>query len=342
MIASARAAHVARTAGRLGVRVGAVTVRLGGGRRPQGRHRRTVATRASRPRSRPRGERLRVVREHARFVDKLTVEAGGERYRAPLVMLDVGARAAVPSARRGSDEVPWLDNAGLWTCGRCPRISSSSAGGYIGCEMGQMFRRFRRARDHRAVGEHILSARGRGHRAPIEGVFRRRGHRAGLRCPARRRQQTAAAWLVRLSRRLACFKGSHLLVALGRRANTDTSAAKRAGCGSNPRGNIVADDFYATSAPGVYAVGDALGGPQFTHTSWDDHRLPLRHPHEARRPPPAPERAASCRTPSSPTRRWPRWVSTKRRPRAGASPTRWPRCRWPTWPEPSRSTRRPV
>ncbi len=40
----------------------------------------------------------------------------------------------------------------------------------------------------------------------------------------------------------------------------------------DPRGNIVADEFYATSAPGVYAVGDVLGGPQFTHTSWDDHR----------------------------------------------------------------------
>ena len=39
------------------------------------------------------------------------------------------------------------------------------------------------------------------------------------------------------------------------------------------RGFVVADDFYQTSAPGVYAVGDVLGGPQFTHTSWDDHRL---------------------------------------------------------------------
>ncbi len=68
------------------------------------------------------------------------------------------------------------------------------------------------------------------------------------------------------------IRGSHLLVALGRRANTDSLGCEAGGVRLDPRGNILADEFYATSAPGVYAVGDVLGGPQFTHTSWDDHR----------------------------------------------------------------------
>jgi pyruvate/2-oxoglutarate dehydrogenase complex dihydrolipoamide dehydrogenase (E3) component len=68
-------------------------------------------------------------------------------------------------------------------------------------------------------------------------------------------------------------RGSHLLVAVGRRPNTDDLDCEAGGIRLDARGFVVADDFYATSSPGVYAVGDVLGGPQFTHTSWDDHRL---------------------------------------------------------------------
>ena len=104
MIASARAAHVARTAARLGVHVRAVEVDLA-----QVVDRKDAIIRAFRSSIEAAyaaaGERLRVVREHARFVDKLTLEAGGERYRAPLIILDVGARAATPSLR-GLDKVP--------------------------------------------------------------------------------------------------------------------------------------------------------------------------------------------------------------------------------------------
>jgi pyruvate/2-oxoglutarate dehydrogenase complex dihydrolipoamide dehydrogenase (E3) component len=68
-------------------------------------------------------------------------------------------------------------------------------------------------------------------------------------------------------------RGSHLLVAVGRRPNTDDLGCEKAGIALDQKGFVVADDHYRTSATGVYAVGDVLGGPQFTHTSWDDHRL---------------------------------------------------------------------
>src|SRR4029077_20875271 len=68
-------------------------------------------------------------------------------------------------------------------------------------------------------------------------------------------------------------RGSHLLVALGRTPNTADLGCDAAGIRLDGRGYLVADDHYRTSAAGVYAVGDVLGGPQFTHTSWDDHRL---------------------------------------------------------------------
>ncbi len=68
-------------------------------------------------------------------------------------------------------------------------------------------------------------------------------------------------------------RGSHLLVAVGRRPNTDGLDCAAAGVELDKRGFVVVDDGYRTSAEGVYAVGDCTGGPQFTHTSWDDHRI---------------------------------------------------------------------
>jgi pyruvate/2-oxoglutarate dehydrogenase complex dihydrolipoamide dehydrogenase (E3) component len=68
------------------------------------------------------------------------------------------------------------------------------------------------------------------------------------------------------------------LVATGRRPNTDDLGCDAAGVRLDGRGYIVADEHYQTSQPGVFAVGDALDdGPQFTHTSWDDHRLLFDH-----------------------------------------------------------------
>ncbi len=109
-----------------------------------------MATRASGPRSRPRASACASCREHARFVDERTLEAGGERYRAPVIVLDVGARAAAPPLR-GLDKVPWLDNGGLMALRRVPEHLVIVGGGYIGCEMGQMFRRFGAARDRGAT-----------------------------------------------------------------------------------------------------------------------------------------------------------------------------------------------
>src|SRR6202000_852497 len=77
-----------------------------------------------------------------------------------------------------------------------------------------------------------------------------------------------------------------LLVAVGRVPNTDDLGCDAAGVALDKRGFVTVDDHYRTSAPGTYALGDVTGGPQFTHTSWDDHRrlydLLLGRPSRAR------------------------------------------------------------
>jgi pyruvate/2-oxoglutarate dehydrogenase complex dihydrolipoamide dehydrogenase (E3) component len=270
MIASARAVHVARTAARLGVRAGPVAVDLGEvvARKDAivRRWREGVARRLAAP-----GDRLRLVRESARFVAERTIEAGGERYRAPTIVLDVGARAAVPPLK-GLSRVEWLDNRTALDLRDVPRRLVVVGGGYIGCEMGQMFRRFGAEVTILHGGDHLLSHEDDDVAASLEAVLRGEGIDLRLRSVASEVGREGEDVVVTLTDGDR-VRGSHLLVAVGRRPNTDDLRCEAGGVRLDARGYVIADDFYATTSPGVYAVGDCLGGPQFTHTSWDDHRL---------------------------------------------------------------------
>jgi pyruvate/2-oxoglutarate dehydrogenase complex dihydrolipoamide dehydrogenase (E3) component len=269
MIASARAAHVARTAARLGVTAGSVTVDLEKVvERKDGilrRWREGIAKHFA-----GAGGKLSVVRSHARFVGERTLEAGGERYHAPVVVLDVGARAAVPTLP-GLDGVDWLDNERILNLRRAPRRLLVLGGGYVGCEMAQMFRRFGSDVVIVHEGEHLLSREDDDVSSSIEDVFRAEGIELVLHASATVVRTDGGEIAMTLADG-SVVRGSHLLVAVGRKANTDALGCDAGGVRLDARGNVVADEYYATSAPGVYAVGDVLGGPQFTHTSWDDHR----------------------------------------------------------------------
>ncbi|MGD0677129.1 MAG: FAD-dependent oxidoreductase [Polyangiaceae bacterium] len=270
MIANARAAHVVKTAARFGVRVGSVAVDLAEAVSRKDaiveRGRQDIRTEFARA-----GDRLRVVREHARFIAERTLEAGGERYRAPVVVLDVGARASVP-ALKGLNDVPWLDNRTALDLRQLPRHLIVLGGGYIGCEMGQMFRRFGAGVTIVHSGDHVLSREDPDVVAPLEEVLRGEGIELRLRSTAVGVGKDGDEIVVTQSDG-SLLRGSHLLLALGRRPNTDELGCEAGGIRLDARGHIVADEFYATSSAGVYAVGDVIGGPQFTHTAWDDHRL---------------------------------------------------------------------
>ncbi|MFT3771720.1 MAG: mercuric reductase [Minicystis sp.] len=270
MVASARAAHVARTAGRLGVHVGDVKVDFPAViARKDGivaRWRAGVERRLQRA-----GERLRVVRHGARFVGPREVEADGERFTADIIIVNVGARAAVPGVP-GLDAIPFLDNRRIMDLGELPAHLVVLGGGYIGCEFGQMFRRFGAAVTIVDRNSHLLSREDPETSSALEEVFRAEGIGLELSSTVESVHREGGEIVVRLGSGKE-IRGSHVLVAVGRRPNTDDLGCEAAGIALDARGFIVTDDGYATSAPGVYAVGDVTGGPQFTHTAWDDHRL---------------------------------------------------------------------
>ena len=275
MVASARAAHVARAAGRLGVHAGEVRVDFAAvvARKDavvrqwrEGLDRKLAAA----------GEKLRLARGHARFVGERTVEVAGERYRADLIVLDVGARPAVP-AIEGLSGVPWLDNHRLMELRQLPSHLVVLGGGYIGCEFAQLFRRLGAQVTVVGRGPHLLEREDDDVAQAVEEVFRKEGITLVLGAEVSRVRQAAGEGVTVALAGGREVAGSHLLVATGRRPNSDDLGCEAGGVRLGPRGHVEVDDHHRTSAPGVYAVGDVTEGPAFTHVSWDDHRQLLDH-----------------------------------------------------------------
>ncbi len=269
MIASARAAHVARTSGRLGVHAAEVRVDLDAVVR-----RKDDIVRQWREgvlRKLQRTERLTFLHGHARFVGDRTIDVGGERHRAEMVVIDVGARPAVPPVA-GLDAVPWLDNRTVMELRAPPAHLVILGGGYVGCEFAQMFRRFGSEVTVVDTREHLMSREDPEISGTLEQVFRGEGIRLQLEAKVEHVSRAGDGVTLAIAGRSE-IRGTHLLVATGRRPNTDDLGCDAAGIQLDPRGFVEIDDRYRTSAAGVYAVGDVTGEPQFTHVSWDDHRI---------------------------------------------------------------------
>jgi pyruvate/2-oxoglutarate dehydrogenase complex dihydrolipoamide dehydrogenase (E3) component len=138
--------------------------------------------------------------------------------------------------------------------------------------MGQLFRRLGARVTVVQRGPHLLDHEDPEISTALEEVFRSEGIELvlGERVARIAARNGGVALVLEGGRELA---GSHLLVSVGRRPNTDDLGCAEGGVDLDDRGYVRVDDMYRTSAAGVYAVGDVTGGPQFTHTSWDDHRI---------------------------------------------------------------------
>ena len=270
LVASARAAHVARTAGRLGVRVADVQVDF-----PAVMARKDGMVRRWREGVEKHlggaGEQLELVRGHARFVAPHRIQVGDRYFEAEQVVINVGARPAVP-AIAGLGDVPYLTSTSLLALKQLPPHLVIVGAGYIACEMGQMFRRFGAEVTLVAPSPRILAREESALSEALGGVFRAEGIRLQLGQAVV--SASVSAGDVGLSLKDGTtVSGSHLLLATGRTPNTDDLGCDAAGLGLDAQGCLVVDELYQTSQSGVYAVGDCTPGPQFTHVAWDDHRV---------------------------------------------------------------------
>jgi pyruvate/2-oxoglutarate dehydrogenase complex dihydrolipoamide dehydrogenase (E3) component len=168
--------------------------------------------------------------------------------------------------------IDWLDSTSIMDLREPPEHLLVMGGGYIACEFGQMFRRFGSNVTIMQRAAKLLAREDPEVSDAVEAVFRDEGMEVVTGAEAVEVAQGDGELVVRCGGGQQA-RGSHLLVAVGRVPNTDDLGSDTAGIELDDRGFIKVDDSYRTSAEGVYAVGDCSGGPQFTHVSWDDHRI---------------------------------------------------------------------
>jgi len=272
MIASAQVAYYARNAGRWGVRTGPVSVDL-----PEvvARKDRIVGqSRAGLDRKVEERDTLHLVRGHARFVGPREVRVGEEVLEGERIFIDTGARPDIPPLD-GLRDVEFLDNAGLLRLTELPEHLLVLGGGYVGVEFGQMFCRFGSRVTVVQRDRQILPHEDADVAAALQHSLEGEGVRFVLGATASRvaKEQDGIALTVEVGGATQTVRGSHLLVATGRKPNTDDLGLHDAGVQTDPRGFIRVNNRLETSVPGVWALGDVKGGPAFTHISFNDYQI---------------------------------------------------------------------
>jgi pyruvate/2-oxoglutarate dehydrogenase complex dihydrolipoamide dehydrogenase (E3) component len=218
-------------------------------------------------------ENCRVYEGHARFVSPHEVQVGSEVLTAEHIFINVGGRAAVPEIP-GLDQVEYLTNSSMMDIDILPRHLLVLGGSYIALEFAQMFRRFGSEVSIVQRGPHLLSHEDEDISAAITDILAREGIAVlpGAKCLRVDKQGDDIVMALDCGG-TSGLRGSHLLVATGRRPNTDDLGLDRAGIKQDEHGYIVVDDELRASVPGIWALGDCNGKGAFTHTAWNDYEI---------------------------------------------------------------------
>jgi pyruvate/2-oxoglutarate dehydrogenase complex dihydrolipoamide dehydrogenase (E3) component len=266
LIASARAAWVARNAERYGIQIpGTVSVDM----KKVNARKNDVAGQSERAVRKGLVELkgCQVFESHARFIGPQTIDVAGQVLAAPLIYINTGARASIPPIP-GLDSVPYLTNSGMVDVDILPEHLLILGGSYVALEFAQMYARF---------GSQVTIVE----RAPR--LLFREDH--DISDAVREILEAENIRVVTGAEDIVCesgptlrwkggeAQGSHLLLALGRVPNTDDLGVEAAGLKLDSHGYIQVDDELRTNIPGIWALGDANGKGAWTHTSYNDFEI---------------------------------------------------------------------
>jgi pyruvate/2-oxoglutarate dehydrogenase complex dihydrolipoamide dehydrogenase (E3) component len=273
LVASARAAHMARRGADFGVNAGAnVSVDMKKvkqrkdeivGKSNQG----LVSWLQSM-------ENATIFHGHGRFEGPRTVRVGEELLEAERIFIDVGGRASVPPVQ-GLDSVPYLNNSSLMEVDFLPEHLLILGGGYISLEFGQMYRRFGSEVTIVQRGERLLTNEDEDIAAAVQEILENEGIQVCTKTGGYQIKNRDGKIAIQMKCHDTDMEvlGSHLLVATGRRPNTDDLGLDKAGVKVDERGIIEVDDQLRTSVEGIWALGECNGKGAFTHTSYNDFEI---------------------------------------------------------------------
>jgi pyruvate/2-oxoglutarate dehydrogenase complex dihydrolipoamide dehydrogenase (E3) component len=273
LVASAYAVRIARRAAEYGVVIGGdVGIDM---RRVKARKDAIVAaSRNGLTSALENAANITLYRSHARFASPQAVEIAGERLRAGRIFINVGGRALVPPMP-GINEVPYLTNSSMMDVDFLPHHLIIVGGSYIGLEFGQMYRRFGSQVTIIEMAPRLVRHEDEDVSAAIKDIVEREGVdvRLNAECISLVKRGDEIVAKVDCTAGAPEVAGSHLLLAVGRRPNTDDLDLDKAGVRCDERGYIVVDDQLQTTAPGIWALGDCNGKGAFTHTAYNDFEI---------------------------------------------------------------------
>ncbi|CAN5746510.1 mercuric reductase [soil metagenome] len=277
LVASARSAHLASRSADYGVVTGSVSVDMEAVR---ARKRAIVESfRSGSEQQIEQTEGLDLIRGEARFsgateISVTMVDGSDFGISAKNIFINGGARPAIPPIS-GLDRVPYLDSTSVMELDQAPKHLLILGSGYVGLEFAQMFRRFGSQVTIVARGSRLLSREDEDIASAILEVIEEDGISVLFEASVLRAEATIdeVRLVIRGDGGEREVAGSHLLMATGRRPNSDHLDLDKAGIATDDHGYIRVDDRLKTAVDGVYALGDIKGGPAFTHVSYDDFRI---------------------------------------------------------------------
>ncbi len=274
MVASAHTAHIAQRASDFGVRIqGAIDVDL---KAVKARKDKISAKSREGIEKWLRGmNNCSVFHEAARFISSHSVSVGSETLTSDRIFINVGGRAVVP-ALPGVNEIPYLTNSSILQLEELPPHLVVIGGSYVGLEFAQMFRRFGSDVTVVEKGSRLLLHEDEDVSNTVKEILELEGIHVRLDAECIAFEPSGGDGI---SVRVKCDAGepkvqaSHVLLAVGRKPNTDDLGLDKAGVQTDKRGYIVVDDQLRSNVPGIWAMGDCNGKGAFTHTSYNDFEI---------------------------------------------------------------------
>ncbi|MGV0790984.1 FAD-containing oxidoreductase [Mycolicibacterium sp. XJ1819] len=270
LVASAYAAHLARRGAEYGVLTGDVGVEMA---RVKARKDEIVhedRTGVESWLSAMPGATL--LRGHARFEDPHTIRVDDAVLTADHIFLNVGGRAVVPDMP-GLSDIDYMTNVGILELDTVPAHLVIVGGSYIALEFAQMYRRFGARVTVLEKGPRLASREDEDVSATIKEILEAERIDVVLNASDIRFTKRDKGFEVVARDGMAPIEGSHLLLAVGRRPNTDDLGLDAAGVHTDDRGYIVVDDQLRTNVEHIWAMGDCNGRGAFTHTSYNDFEI---------------------------------------------------------------------
>jgi len=212
---------------------------------------------------------------HAAFASADTVEVAGKSYRAKNIIIATGSNVTpLPGVDVDNAKGVIVDSTGALELAKVPDHLVVIGGGVIGLELGSVWRRLGAKVTCVEFLDQILPGMDGDVRKEANKIFKKQGITFKLGTKVTGASVKGGTATLTLEPAAGgdgeTMTADAVLVAIGRRANTEGLALDKAGLSTNARGQIDVDHAFRTSVPGIWAIGDVVPGPMLAHKAEDE------------------------------------------------------------------------